>query len=336
MADLSSDQRMAWWRAARFGMFIHWGLYSELAGEWRGRRARLDNTEWIMAEKMIFPRAYMRTAQRFNPVKFDADAWAQLALNAGMKYVVITAKHHEGFSMYHSKLTDYNIVDATPFGRDPMTELSEACRARGLRFGFYYSQLDWHRSLFPGGMTWTPRFREYLEFMKGQLEELLTNYGPVSVLFFDGDWMPQWTRAVGREVEAHCRALQPDVIINNRVGKRPLASTIMPLQPFVPPTGHGDYETPEQSVIRKPPPRDWETNMTMNKTWGFSRHDHNWKSTKELIRILCETASKGGNLLLNVGPTGQGEIPEPSVTRLREIGEWLKENRSQVYGPGAG
>lgn len=335
-SETERDRRMAWWHEARFGMFIHWGLYSMLAGEWKGRKSR-RYSEWIMFERMIPDSVYSKIARDFNPVDFDAREWVKIAKNAGMKYLVVTSKHHDGFCLFHSKLTKYNIVDATPFKRDIIAELAEACREGGIRFGIYYSQLDWHHSFIPGFFGLMPNFPKYFEYMKGQLTELLTNYGPVSTLFFDGDWMIQWSRKKGEEIEALCRSLQPDVIINNRVGKRPTFLVDFPLfQKLTMNSTGGDYETPEQYILNDIPSRDWETCMTMNDTWGCNRNDNNWKSGRDLTRMLIDTASKGGNFLLNVGPDGTGKIPEPSVERLKEMGKWLKKNGEAIYGATAG
>lgn len=334
-SESERDRRMAWWREARFGMFIHWGLYSMLAGEWKGRKSR-RYSEWIMFERMIPDYVYSKIARDFNPVDFNAKEWVKIAKNAGMKYLVVTSKHHDGFCLFHSKLTKYNIVDATPFKRDIIAELAEACREGGIRFGIYYSQLDWHHSFIPGFFGLMPNFPKYFEYMKGQLTELLTNYGPVSTLFFDGDWMFQWNRKKGEEIEALCRSLQPDVVINNRVTRRPLLVEFAWTQKFTMNSSGGDYETPEQYVLNNIPSRDWETCMTMNDTWGCNKNDNNWKSGRDLTRMLIDTASKGGNFLLNVGPDGTGKIPEPSVERLKEMGKWLKKNGEAIYGATAG
>jgi alpha-L-fucosidase len=325
------DCRMAWWREARFGMFVHWGLYSLLGGEWKGRKSRIYG-EWIMSEHLIPDSTLSKIARDFDPTGFNAKEWVNIAKNAGMKYIVITSKHHEGFCLFHSKLTKYNIVDATPFKRDIIAELADACRDAGIRFGLYYSQLDWHHSLIPGPFGWIPDFSKYFDYMKGQLTELLTNYGPIATLFFDGDWMLQWNRKRGAEIEALCRSLQPYIIINNRVGKRPPFSEKSWSQPFTMNTAGGDYETPEQYVMNKIPKRDWESNITINGTFGYNKFDDNWKSSRDLTRMLIDIASKGGNFLLNVGPDGRGVIPEASIERLNEIGAWLKVNGDAIYG----
>lgn len=308
--------RTAWWREGKFGMFIHWGIYAVPAGEWKGEPVK-GNAEWVMHQAGIPPEEYEPLARRFKPVKFDADEWAGLAQEAGMKYVVITAKHHDGFSMYDSALTEYDVVDATPWGKDPMRALSAACRERGIRFCFYYSIMDWHHPA--ADRSHPARFPAYEEYMRGQVRELIEQYGPLGILWFDGQWIPQWSREKGRDLYNDVRALQPSIIINDRVGKRK--------------EGDGDYRTPEQKIPAAAMEGQlWETCMTMNGTWGHSKHDDNWKSTADLVRKLIDIASKGGNFLLNVGPTAEGVIPAESVVRLRAIGAWMKTNSEAVYG----
>ena len=314
------DQRMAWWREARFGMFIHWGLYAVPAGTWNGKR--VDNIgEWIMNIGRIPVADYAKLTTKFNPVKFDADQWVKVAKDAGMKYIVITSKHHDGFAMFHSKASPYNIYDATPFKRDPLKELSVACKKQGIRLGFYYSQAqDWHH---PGGAAagghWDKAqdgdMTEYLKKIAvPEVREILSNYGTVSVLWWDTACDMTKERA---DLLRPLLKLQPGIITNNRLGG-----------------GYeGDTETPEQSIPGTGyPGRDWETCMTMNDTWGFKSYDHNWKSTETLLRNLIDIASKGGNYLLNVGPTAEGVIPAPSVERLKQVGQWMKVNSEAIYG----
>jgi len=334
------DERMAWWREARFGMFIHWGLYAVPAGVWKGEEIG-GIGEWIMNSARIPISEYEPLANEFNPVKFDADQWVRIAKDAGMKYIVITSKHHDGFSLWDSDVSDYDIIDATPFDRDLLEELSAACRKHGIRFCFYHSIMDWHHPDAQGphyptyntGRKQNPNFARYVEnYMKPQLEELLTGYGPLGVLWFDGEWIPEWNEQFGTETYNFVRALQPDIIINNRVGKGRQGMAGMTEEGSF----GGDFGTPEQEVPATGLAGvDWETCMTMNDTWGFKKTDHNWKSTEELLHNLIDIASKGGNYLLNVGPTAEGLIPQPSVERLREIGRWMRVNGEAVYGTSA-
>ncbi len=318
------DKRMSWWREARFGMFIHWGVYAVPAGEWKGKPVG-GIGEWIMNSAKISVTEYAGLTKSFNPVKFDADAWVRLAKSAGQKYIVITAKHHDGFAMFPSKASPFNLRDATPFQRDPLAELAAACKKHGLKLGFYYSQAqDWHH---PGGGAYgghwdraqDGNFDAYLDKIAvPQVRELLTQYGPVAVLWWDTPAEMTRTRAGMLEP---LLALQPGIITNDRLGG-----------------GYaGDTGTPEQEIPARPSPgRDWETCMTMNDTWGFKTGDRNWKSADQLIRNLVDVASKGGNYLLNVGPTALGEIPPESVERLTSVGRWLAVNGTAVYGTTAG
>ncbi|WP_347838602.1 alpha-L-fucosidase [uncultured Draconibacterium sp.] len=326
--QLAQDEKMEWWREARFGMFIHWGLYADPAGEWKGERVN-GISEWIMARAEIPVKEYEKLAENFNPEKYDAEAWVKLAKYAGMKYIVITSKHHDGFAMFHSKASKYNIVDATPFNRDPLKELAEECKKQGIRLGFYYSQAqDWHE---PGGTYWNieqgkPHWdpdlkREPLmNYINGkavpQVKEILENYGGLDILW--------WDTPRGMTEEA-AKALQavtnnyPNLITNNRL-----------YRPWP-----GDFQTPEQHVPPTGLDYDWEVCMTMNTSWGYKWYDENWKSTEELIKMLVDIASKGGNLLLNVGPTATGEFPKASVERLKEMGHWMQQNGKSIYGTSA-
>jgi alpha-L-fucosidase len=319
------DKRMAWWREARFGMFIHWGLYAIPAGVWKGKRIS-GIGEWIMNRARIPVSEYEKLVPQFNPVKFNAKQWVALAKDAGMKYIVITSKHHDGFCLWDSKVSDYDIM-ATPFKRDLLKELSDECHKQGIRMCFYHSIMDWHHPQAKG-----KDFAKYREqYLKPQLRELVKSYGPLGILWFDGEWIREWTDEQGWDLYRFVRALQPDIIINNRVGKSRKGMQGMSGDARSP----GDYGTPEQRIPPTGMPGlDWETCMTMNNTWGFKTHDHNWKPTQDLLRKLVDIASKGGNFLLNVGPTAEGLIPEPSVERLREMGTWLKVNGESVYGTG--
>ena len=321
------DKRMKWWREARFGMFIHWGAYAVPAGEYQGKRAK-GLGEWIMHSARIPVAEYEKFVARFDPVKFDADAWAALAEQAGMKYVVITSKHHDGFCLWDSKVSTYDIVDATPYKKDVLKLLAEACKAHGLRLCFYHSIMDWHHPQARGGSF--PTYRE--QYLKPQLKELLTGYGDVGVLWFDGEWIREWTEQQGKDLYNYVRSLKPDLIVNNRVGKGRKGMEGMSKG-----GGYaGDFGTPEQQIPATGLPGvDWESCMTMNDTWGYKHFDRNWKPAAALIRNLVDVASKGGNYLLNVGPTAEGLIPEPSVERLQAIGKWMKTNGEAIHGTAA-
>lgn len=321
------DKRTAWWREARFGMFIHWGLYAVPAGMWKGECVK-GNGEWIQYNLRIPIKEYEQLAPRFNPIRFDARQWVQVAKEAGMKWILITAKHHDGFCLFDSKYTDYNIVKATPFKRDPLKELAEACREEGIRLGFYYSQtLDWHH---PNGMgndwDYDPAkqdFTKYLrEYVKPQLGELLTNYGPVAVIWFD---IQTPTPELARELKQFVRELRTDTIINGRIGIRPSTRRrSFPLGDYV---SVGDNEIPEDEIER-----EWETVGTINDTWGYKSYDHNWKSAETVVQWLVAIVSRGGNYCLNVGPTAEGVIPEPSIRALKGVGRWLEVNGESIYG----
>lgn len=325
------DARMAWFREARFGMFIHWGLYAVPAGGYQGKT---NYGEWFLEETKMPVSQYEKYAGQFNPVKFNAREWARMAKDAGMKYLVITSKHHDGFALWDSKVSAWDIM-ATPFRRDILKELSDACAAEGIRYCFYHSIMDWHhpdwgtRRAWNDKATGTPDMDRYVAYMKAQLKELLTGYGPLGILWFDGEWESPWTHERGLDLYQYVRGFQPAIIINNRVGKGRSG-----MQGMDKGQGVGDYGTPEQEVPATGfgPGVDWESCMTMNNHWGYNQHDQNWKSTTALVRHLVDCASKGGNYLLNVGPTAEGLFPEASVVRLREIGEWLKVNGEAIYG----
>jgi alpha-L-fucosidase len=334
---LSKDGRMDWWRNDRFGMFIHWGLYAVPAGEWKGEKVS-GIGEWIMEKGQIPVSEYEPLAKQFNPVKFDAEQWVQIAKNAGMKYIVITSKHHDGFCLWDTKYTDYDVIDATPFKRDILGELAQECRKQGIRLCFYHSIMDWHHPdaqapFYPkynDTSKSNPNFDRYVEYyLKGQLKELVQNYGPLGILWFDGEWVKDWTRENGWDMFEYCLSLQPDIIVNNRVGNgRQGMRGLSKSDEFA-----GDYGTPEQEIPATGLPGvDWETCMTMNDTWGYKSYDNNWKSREDLLHKLVDIASKGGNFLLNVGPTAEGLIPGPSVERLAAIGEWMKVNSESIYG----
>ncbi len=315
------DARMAWWREAKFGMFIHWGVYSVPAGIYQDKPVR-GGGEWIMNRGKIPMVEYQAYAKQFDPEKFNAEEWVKIAKNAGQKYIVITSKHHDGFAMFDSQASDWNIVKATPFKRDPLKELAAACKREGIKLGFYYSQAqDWNNGGSASGGKWDPAqthdMDDYIDKVAvPQVKEILSNYGKFpAVLWWDTpiDMNKERAQKLYDEVEK----LRPNIIMNNRLGGG----------------FKGDTETPEQRIPPQGfPGEDWETCMTMNNTWGFKRDDNNWKSTETLLRNLCDIASKGGNYLLNVGPTSEGQIPEASQERLKEIGAWMHVNGRAIYG----
>ena len=339
--DPDHEKRMQWWREARFGMFIHWGLYAVPAGEYKGQRSK-EIGEWIMSWANI-PRAeYEQFASRFDPVKFDAAEWVRIAKDAGMKYIVITSKHHDGFAMFDSGVSTYDIVDSTPYRSDPLRALSDEARKQGLKFAVYYSIMDWHHPsqyVKAAGKDETAGDRNtemhegqkpvYVAYMKAQLKEIVTKYDP-AVLWFDGEWVNWWTEPDGKDLYQYVRSLKPGILINNRVGKgrRGMQGMNKEDQEYA-----GDFGTPEQQIPAGGIPGvDWESCMTMNNTWGYKSYDDNWKPGETLIRNVIDTASKGGNYLLNVGPTAEGVIPAPSVERLAAIGRWMKVNGESIYG----
>ncbi len=329
------NSRMQWWREARFGMFIHWGLYAVPAGTWNDKTGY---GEWIRTSAEIPLETYNSFMPKFNPVNFNADEWVKAARDAGMKYIVITSKHHDGFCMFDTRQTDFNIMK-TPFQREPMKELAAACKKYGLRFCFYYSIMDWHHPDYLPRREWEKDrgvedadYNKYVAYMKAELKELLTQYGDIGVLWFDGEWESTWNQTRGLDLYNYVRTLQPSIIINNRVGAGRLDMEGLTKQGMF----GGDFGTPEQQIPATGlPGTDWETCMTMNDHWGYNSHDHNLKSSKELIRMLADIVSKGGNYLLNVGPTALGTFPSESIDRLRDIGKWMKLNSESVYGTSA-
>ncbi len=328
------DKRMAWFREARFGMFIHWGLYAIPAGEWKGKPVA-GAAEWLMNSARVPVSDYQPLRERFNPVKFDADSWARLARRAGMKYVVITSKHHDGFCLWPTDQTDFNVAN-TPYGKDILAQLSAACRKEGLKFATYFSIMDWTHPDYLPRRPWDPRpgvpanFDRFRQVLKSELTEIITNYDP-AILWFDGEWEETWTTEMGTDLYRHVRDLKPDIITNNRLGKARYLGGASAGKDSV-----GDYGTPEQEIPAGGlPGADWESCMTMNDTWGYSRFDHNWKSSTTLIRNLVNCASKGGNYLLNVGPTAEGYIPAESIIRLNEVGRWMDINGDSIYGTSA-
>lgn len=329
--EVKEPDRMDWWREARFGLFIHWGLYSIPAGEWKGRT---DHAEWIRESAQIPLEQYDEFVSQFNPVNFNADEWVAMAKNAGMKYIVITSKHHDGFCLFDSKETDFDVM-STPFKRDILRELSDACAKQGITLCFYHSIMDWHHPDYLPRRNWeTSRPAEganmdsYVSHMKKQLKELLTNYGKIGVIWFDGEWEDTWTHDRGKDLYNYLRELSPDLIINNRVDKGRSGMAGLTKDS----TYYGDFGTPEQEIpLTGLPGVDWESCMTVNDHWGYNKNDQNWKSSEDLVHKLIDIASKGGNFLLNVGPTSEGVIPQASVDRLKDMGDWMKENGEAIY-----
>ena len=317
-----------WFRDAKFGMFIHWGVYSQLGqGEWvmENRSIPVDTYEWLASE--------------FNPIKFDAKAWVAAAKAAGVRYITITSRHHDGFSMFATKATRYNIVDWTPFGRDPMKELADECRRNGIKLFFYYSQLDWHNpDYWPRGRTGhatgrpeSGEWNRYLDFMDRQLEELLTNYGPIGGIWFDGMWdKPDADWRLDRTY-ALIHRLQPAALIVPNHHKAPLpGEDVQTFEQDLPGANTAGFNTREIGSL------PLETSLTMNQSWGYNITDGKFKSVKELITYLVRAAGNGANLLLNIGPRPDGTIQPEALERLAAIGGWLRVYGPSIYGTRAG
>ncbi|MEI7902409.1 MAG: alpha-L-fucosidase [bacterium] len=334
-SGMTREQRIHWWREARFGMFIHWGLYAIPAGVWKDKVHPTGYSEWIMFDEKIPAKEYALLAGKFNPVQFDAKVWVAIAKKAGMKYMVLTTKHHDGFNMFKSGLTPYNVADATPFGRDVTRELSEACRDSGIRFGCYYSiDRDWYRPQGPGNRykqnnvwdfpdsTKEDFDRYFAAFAKPQVEELLTRYRP-DILWFDEIDMK--SEAQVEELYQSIRRLRPECVVNSRIKGCRFPEKIPP--------PHCDYiSTGDNEIADKALGFEWENPGTLNTSYGYNQNDHNWVDAQEVVFRLVDIVSKGGNYLLNVGPTAEGLIPQPSVDRLMEVGKWLETNQEAIYG----
>lgn len=311
-------ERLKWFEEARYGLFIHWGLYAELGGMWNGTYYP-GGTEWIMRRAQIPFEEYKKLADTFNPLDFNAEEWAQKAVDFGCKYLCITAKHHDGFAMFDSAASDYNIMH-TPFGRDVVKELSEACRRHGVKFCVYYSQMQDWADPDGDGNAWDydparKNFEKYFrQKVKPQVKELLTNYGEIGMIWFDTPYdMP---KHLCEELKQFVHDLQPNCVINGRIGY-----------------GLGDYRQMGDNEIPVLAYRDaWETPMTLNNTWGYSKTDECWKSPKTVVKMLIDVVSKGGNLLINVGPDALGRIPQGSVDVLSQVGRWLQKNGESIYG----
>ena len=317
------ENRMQWFTNADYGMFIHFGLYSQLGGVWQGDSIE-GYSEWIQSTADIASQEYAMLTHTFNPKDFDAEFIVKTAKAAGMKYLVITTKHHEGFCLWDSKYTNFDVA-STPFKRDILAELSASCKKHGIRFGTYYSIIDWHHPSQErnidgndSGGWWgqvrmkTGRKQEYVTYMKNQIKELIDNYD-TDILWFDGDWVHWWNNELGEDLYNYIRGLKPDIIINNRVAKRSNFSK--------------DFGTPEQEHLDSVVDYEWEACYTINGSWGYKIADTNWKQPQEIYTKLKDINAKGGNLLLNIGPDGNGNIPEESVKVLLEVGEMLKREK---------
>ena len=317
------ENRMQWFTDAKYGMFIHFGLYAQLGGVWQGDTVK-GYSEWIQSSADISPQEYAMLTHTFNPINFDAEFIVQTAKKAGMKYLVITTKHHEGFCLWDSQYNNFDVAN-TPFKRDILAELSAACRKHGIRFGTYYSIIDWHHPSqernIDGNDGWgwwgeirmkTGKKQEYVTYMKKQIKELIKNYD-TDIMWFDGDWVNWWDNETGKDLYNYIRELKPSIIINNRVAKRA--------------TFKRDFGTPEQTHLDKPVEYDWEACYTMNNSWGFKIGDNDWKPAQVVYEKLMDINQKGGNLLLNIGPDGNGDVPEKSVEILLKVGEMLRYDK---------
>ncbi len=345
------DARMRWWREARFGMFVHWGLYSGLAGTWEGKAVGTrGGMEWIQNHVKADTDTYAKAAlPLFKPKPGFAREWARLARAAGCRYLVFTTKHHEGFALHDSQVTDYDA--GSVLQRDLVKEIVDAARVEGLRVGFYHSVIDWHHDQYayalskqlPHPLHGKPYpngerdHAKYQEFLRRQVEELVSGYGPIDVLWWDYSAQDFQGQVAWRAFDLLqlARERQPGIIMNNRLFRSPEAGwSSMATEGYLPrlEPKYGDFITPEQHIPATGMPGvDWETCMTMNTTWGYSAHDHAWKSDRELIRNLIDIASKGGNYLLNIGPQADGSVPEPSIKSLAAIGVWMTQNGEAIY-----
>ncbi|MGB6219947.1 alpha-L-fucosidase [Haloferula sp.] len=317
--DSEFGQRMQWFNDAQFGLFIHYGVYSVLGGEWQGKATRAY-AEWIQANSKIPSDKYYPLAAQFNPEKLDADEWVKTAKEAGMTYMVITTKHHEGFCLWDSDYTEYDLGEATSFDRDILAELKAACDKYGIKFGTYYSIIDWHhpsqRARIASSRPGINDKEAYVDYMKKQLKELIDNYQP-AVMWFDGDWVPWWTLEDGADLYNYLRELDPKLVINNRVSKRHEFKK--------------DFGTPEQNTPGGALDHYWEACWTINKTWGYKKADKTWKSKEDLIEKLIDINTKGGNLLLNVGPMPDGTWQQEATDRLKAMGNWISGHEESVY-----
>lgn len=330
------NERMEWWREAKFGLFIHWGPYAVAAGVYNGERIENCTGEWIMNCAQIPVEEYEEYARQFNPTEYDAEEWVRIAKDAGMKYIIITSKHHDGFGLWDSETGDYNSANYAEIQKDLLDELQEAADKHDIKLGFYHSIMDWHHpdAQAPHYPTYNtdqksnPNFDDYVEnYLTPQVRELVEEYEP-AVMWFDGEWIPEWTHEHAVDMYVMLRQMDPDMIINNRVdvGRKGMQGMNEEGGEFV-----GDFGTPEQEILESTSDYDWEACMTMNDTWGYKEYDDNWKTSQNLIFNLVDIAAKGGNYLLNVGPTAEGLIPGTSVERLEAMGDWMKINGEAIY-----
>jgi alpha-L-fucosidase len=299
--DATRAQRMQWWHAAKFGMFIHFGVYSTIARH-----------EWVMEEEAWPIGPYTQHATTFKPVPGAPRAWAKLAKQAGMKYMVLTTKHHEGFCNFDTKLTEYCAPKQGP-GRDIVREYVEAARAEGMHVGFYYSLMDWHHPDGAKCATDEAARRRFVDYTHGLIREILTNYGKIDVLWYDVAWPLDAKGWESERMNQMVFQLQPEIIVNNRNHLE------------------GDFSTPEQKIVAETNGRAWESCMTLNDSWGYQRADDDWKSSRTIVRNLIQCARDGGNYLLNIGPKPDGSIPEESVRVLSEVGRWMETNGDTIY-----
>ena len=300
---MSCCDRMQWWHDARYGMFIHWGVYSIPA---RG--------EWVMYQEHIPHQEYAPLAAKFAPKKYDPDAWVRLAKEAGMRYMVLTTRHHDGFSLFDSQVSEFT-APKTAAKRDLVRAYVEACHRGGMRVGFYYSLLDWrYPAYFKGAEKDPAGWKELVDYVHAQVRELCSNYGQVDILWYDGGWPHTAEDWRSEELNAMVRKLQPEIIINNRA-RTP-----------------EDFDTPEQHIRASTLGRPWEACMTLNDSWGYNAADQNWKTPKQVIQNLVRCCNGGGNFLLNVGPKPDGTIPSESERILRKVGRWLRRNEGAIYG----
>lgn len=326
-AQPACQRSLQWFADNKFGMFIHWGLYSEAGGEWNGKKTR--GGEHFMLYERIPLKEYAKLAEEFNPVEFNAEQWVRTAKEGGMKYIVITTKHHEGFAMYDSQCSDYNIVDATPFKRDPIKEIVDACRKEDLKIGFYYSLgRDWEDPDVPtnwpqkGGRSNTWDYpdedgKSLPAYLKRkaipQIKELLTNYGKIDFMWFDTPELV--TKEQSKAIRKLIYELQPECLINDRIGN-----------------GEGDFKTVEQKLTDNTSHEPWEVNLTMGRNWGYNRYDTLYKKPDMIIRYLTDVVSKGGNMLLNVAPNGKGAFPKQTFPIIKELHAWMQTNGEAIYG----